>query len=65
MIQNVLGAMGGIGVYDTISICLFISIFTIALIRTALLKKSYLDEVSALPLQEDEDPVAPRDSRHE
>jgi hypothetical protein len=54
MIQNVLRAIGGIGVYDTISICLFVIVFTGALIWAACLKKPFLNSMSALPLQSDE-----------
>ena len=53
MIQNVLRAIGGIGVYDTISICLFVLVFGGALIRAARLKKPYLNAMSLLPLQDD------------
>jgi len=54
MIQNVLREIGGIGIYDTISICLFVAVFTGALIWAARLKKPFLNSMSTLPLEEDD-----------
>lgn len=53
MIQNVLRAIGGIGVYDTISICLFVSVFFGAVIWVFRLKKPFLHSMSSLPLADD------------
>jgi hypothetical protein len=55
MIQNVLRNIGGIGVYDAISICLFVVVFTRALVWAARLKKPFLNSMSTLPLEEDQD----------
>jgi len=63
MIQNVLRAIGGIGIYGVISICLFLVVFGGALIWALLLKKSFLKSMSALPLS-DEDSVAARKGIH-
>ena len=52
MIQNVLRDIGGIGLYGVISVCLFFLVFSVALIRACLLKKSFLNSMSALPLDE-------------
>ncbi len=57
MIQNVLRSIGGIGVYDAISICLFVAVFTGSLIWAGRLKKDFLNSMSTLPL-EDEDMTA-------
>ncbi|MFO1501336.1 MAG: hypothetical protein U1G07_23600 [Verrucomicrobiota bacterium] len=53
MIQNVLRAIGGVGVYDTISICLFVLVFLGALVWAVRLKKPFVHEMSSLPLRED------------
>ncbi len=53
MISNVLRAIGGIGVYDAISICLFILVFSGALLWACRLKKPFLETMSSLPLQDD------------
>lgn len=52
MIKNVLSEIGGVGLYGIISICLFFAVFTIALVRTCLLRKAHLDRLSELPLEE-------------
>ncbi len=53
MIQNVLRAIGGVGVYDAISICLFVLVFCGALLWALVQKKSFLNTMSSLPLQDD------------
>ena len=58
MIQNVLRDIGGIGLYGVISVCLFFLVFSVAVIRACLLKKSVLKSMSVLPL-DDGQPVAP------
>lgn len=52
MIKNVLSDIGGIGIYGVISICLFFTVFTGAIIWSMLLKKSDLDSRGALPLED-------------
>jgi hypothetical protein len=53
MIENVLRAIGGVGVYDAISICIFMLIFCGALVWAFRLKPSFLQEMSSMPLRED------------
>jgi hypothetical protein len=53
MIPNVLRAIGGIGVYDAISICLFVLVFCGAVLWAFTLKKSFLKTMSSLPLEDD------------
>ena len=66
MIQNALQGIGGIGIYGVISICLFFVIFSIVLVRAWLLKKSDLDAMSSLPLQDDRRVPSPKgENRHE
>ncbi|MBI3414147.1 MAG: hypothetical protein HY043_02315 [Verrucomicrobia bacterium] len=56
MIQNVLRDIGGIGLYGVISVCLFFLVFSVAVIRACRLKKSFLQSMSTLPL-DDAQPV--------
>ncbi|MEW6305293.1 MAG: cbb3-type cytochrome c oxidase subunit 3 [Verrucomicrobiota bacterium] len=53
MIKNVLSDIGGVGIYGVISICLFFTVFTGALVWACRLKKSFLDSMSALPLKDE------------
>jgi hypothetical protein len=64
MIENVLTAIGGIGVYDAISICLFMLVFCGVFVWAVRLKKPILDRMSALPLEDDCRPAQP-ENRHE
>lgn len=52
MIKNVLTHIGGIEVYGIISICLFFAVFTGALVWAALVRKSFADRMSGLPLDD-------------
>jgi hypothetical protein len=65
MIQNVLRDIGGIGLYGVISVCLFLLVFSVALIRACLLKKTFLNSVSALPLDDGSPGPTKGESRHE
>ena len=59
MIQNVLSHIGGVGVYGVISICLFFASFVAVGLWTLSLKKSYRQNMSQLPLEDDDpDPVS-------
>jgi len=53
MIKNILEHIGGIGVYGVISICLFFAVFLGALVWVARMKKSQVETMSALPLNDD------------
>lgn len=57
MIKNVIQDLGGIGVYGVISVCLFATVFTIALIWALLLKQPFLKSMSVLPLDEGGQPA--------
>lgn len=66
MIKNVLEDIGGVGLYGIISICLFFTVFTAALIWTLLRRTSFCQTMSALPLQdESEDPAMKGTTSHE
>ena len=52
MIQRIVQEIGGIGLYGAISVCLFFLVFSVALVRACLLKKPFLDSMSALPLDD-------------
>lgn len=52
MIKNVLQDIGGVGIYGVVSICLFFTVFSGALVWAFLQKKSFLKEMSVLPLED-------------
>ena len=54
MIKNILQDIGGIGIYGVISICLFVTVFSGALIKASLLRKPFLKAMSRLPLEDGE-----------
>ena len=54
MFKEVLRDIGGIGLYGVVSISLFFSVFTGSLIMACLHRKSYLDAMSSLPLDDAE-----------
>lgn len=56
MIKNVLQDIGGVGLYGVISICLFFTVFSSALIWALLQKKSFCTTMSALPLENETEP---------
>lgn len=53
MMQNVIRDIGGVGIYGVISICLFFAVFSGALLWTCLQKKSVVNAMSTLPLEDD------------
>lgn len=61
MIKNILQDIGGIGIYGVISLCLFFTVFSGALLWSILHKASYCTRMSALPLDE----IEKGDTRHE
>ena len=66
MIQNALKEIGGVGIYGMISICLFFLVFSGALVWACLQKKSFLNSMGALPLQDGESaPVKEGENHHE
>jgi hypothetical protein len=54
MIKNVLSEIGGVGLYGVISISLFFTVFIGMLIWVSLMKKSFAQSMSALPLHDGE-----------
>lgn len=52
MIKNVLTDIGGIGIYGVISVVLFFTVFGGSLIWAFLLRKSFLNDMSRLPLED-------------
>ena len=65
MIQNVLRDIGGVGLYGVISVCLFFLVFSVALLRACLLKKAFLETMSALPLNDGQPTDTKGGVRHE
>ncbi len=58
MIKNVVSNLGGIGLYGVLSICLFFTVFTGALIVALLKKAPYLNYMSTLPIADERQPEA-------
>ena len=52
MIQNVIRHLGGIENYGILSLCLFFAVFGGMLIWVFLRKRSYLDHMARLPLED-------------
>ena len=62
MIENVLHHLGGVGMYGIISICIFLAFFLCMLLWVFRLKRSYLNSMSELPLDEETGNQSPRAS---
>lgn len=54
MYKNVLETMQGIEIYPLISLGIFFTFFVVLLVWVIRMKKSDIDEISRLPLEEDE-----------
>jgi hypothetical protein len=54
MEKEVLSNLGGVGIYGIISVCLFFTFFTGMLVWAACLRKSYLNSMRNLPLDDSE-----------
>lgn len=52
MIKNVLEHIGGVGLYGVLSICIFFAFFAGVLLWVGRIKKSHLNSMSALPLED-------------
>ena len=52
MIKNVLSSIGGVEVYGVISVCLFFTVFPVAVVLALRMKKSVAQERGALPLND-------------
>jgi hypothetical protein len=55
MIRDALSHLGGVGVYGVISICLFFAVFLSLMIWAFRLRKPWLNAMSQLPLEPDDD----------
>lgn len=58
MIRNVLGDIGGVGIYGMISIGLFFTTFLLALVVALRKRRPFLDYMGSLPLADDPAPPA-------
>lgn len=56
--------LGGIGTFGVISICLFVVVFTSALIWACCLKKSLMDRMQALPLEDSRPQPATKEKKN-
>jgi hypothetical protein len=54
MIENTLRSIGGVGIFGIVSICLFFAFFSGVLIWAGRLKKTYLNSMGGLPLDEEQ-----------
>ena len=54
MIKNVLQQIGGLGVYALVSLLLFLTVFTGALIFTFIQRSSLCRKLESLPLEDEE-----------
>ena len=63
MIQNILRHLGGIENYGTLSLCLFCFIFACVFIWAFLQRKTHLDRMARVPLENEE--FNPGDRHHE
>lgn len=54
MVQYVINIVGGIEGFGIISICLFVAVFSGALLCAFCHKKPFLNSMGAMPLQDDE-----------
>ena len=52
MIENVMHRIGGVNAFGIITICLFFAFFIGMIIYAVCLKKTYLNSMSALPLDD-------------
>ena len=53
MIKNILQDIGGIGLYGVVSLCLFFSVFSGALLWAAFQRAGFCKRMGALPLEEE------------
>ena len=51
MIKNILQDIGGIGIYGIVSLCLFFTVFSAALIWTCIQRGAFCRHMGALPLE--------------
>jgi hypothetical protein len=54
MYKEILRSIAGIEVFPMISLCLFVAIFAVMLIRTSRIDAARLDQLARLPLDGDE-----------
>jgi hypothetical protein len=52
MIQNVIRELGGIAIYGIISVCLFFTVFTVAMIWALVQRKAFCQRMQMLPLND-------------
>jgi len=66
MIKNIIQDLGGIGIFGTISVCLFFLVFGGALIWALQLKKPFLKTMESLPLEDETSATGEKEeNRHE
>lgn len=56
MIGEVLSSIKGVGIYPTISLVLFFTVFVAMIIMTMRLDRKYIEKMSKMPLDTDDKP---------
>ena len=64
MMQHIVSAVGGVAMLGIISICLFFAVFGGALLWAFCLKKSFVNSMSSMPLQDEESETASKGANH-
>lgn len=64
MIKNVLSHIGGVELYGILSVLIFFSVFIGMLIWAFRIKRTHLDTMGRLPLQEDPADSNPTENPH-
>ncbi|MBI3880537.1 MAG: CcoQ/FixQ family Cbb3-type cytochrome c oxidase assembly chaperone [Verrucomicrobia bacterium] len=65
MIKNVLSDIGGVGIYGVISICLFFTVFSGAILVSLMMSRRTARTLSELPLDDGEKIFPPKGVAHE
>jgi len=63
MIRDILHEMGGIGAFGIASMCFFFLVFVTAIAWSLKIRRSHVDKMSRLPLEEDD--AAHGEPKHE
>jgi hypothetical protein len=64
MIKNVLNDIGGVGLYGVVSICLFFTVFSGAMLWAFAHRKSFLSAMGEMPLHDEDGVINPVDGGH-
>lgn len=65
MLRNVVSSMSGVEIYGIVSILLFFVVFIGTMVWSAVLKKSFLNSLSVLPLDDGDSVSETKEESHE